>query len=141
MSNSPPTEPERRVTDPVRTLLAEIKAAEDDASAGPWIAEKSMYGVVANVRALESGAQVVYDRAGACDYPADAAFIAASRTWLPALREAVEAVLELHGKCLCEDTSEIGWHCAGDIDSWPCPTVVAITAALAPLLAETNREG
>jgi len=74
----------------------------------------------------------------------DAEFVAHARTDVPVLVAAVEAVLELHkevgswrsgvyqcGQCaeLCHSTSGLG--CEDPIDAvWPCPTVVAIQAAL-----------
>ena len=62
----------------------------------------------------------------------DAEFIAHARTDLPALLAAVEAVRALH-KCLTFLDDGIGeptacGHC--DNETWPCPTIRAITAAL-----------
>jgi len=74
---------------------------------------------------------------------ADAEFIAAARTTVPALLDALEAVLEIH-----QDGGESqGYldggsygdmpHCCTECGSlgeygvlWPCPTVEAITTAL-----------
>lgn len=67
----------------------------------------------------------------------DAEFVAHARTDVPVLVAAVEAVLELHeevgneGKpgCDCGCLGLVPWCKCGDY-TYPCPTVVAIQAAL-----------
>lgn len=80
----------------------------------------------------------------------DGAFIAASRTSVPRMVKALEAVLALHRQhrdVHPKDPSVINgnWYCCGAVqlgavspyecvecvtEEWPCPTVKAITAAL-----------
>ena len=60
----------------------------------------------------------------------DADFIAASRTAVPAMTAALQAVLAIHksdvlSRCIgCVDVEDQGWT------EWPCPTVTAINEAL-----------
>ena len=118
----------------IDTRLAEIRARVENATPGPW-----------DARQYPQGGGRVYEPDG---YPlpgcfncgendavyeeGDAEFIAASRTDLPALLAAVEAVMALH-KCLTFPDDGIGeptacGHC--DNETWPCPTIRDITAAL-----------
>jgi len=120
--------------------LARAHTVTDAATKGPWEA----VGPYIDAPAFEDGifAEVNMDQDGSDDEraPIDAAFIAASRTMLPAAVAAIEAVLALHerpvepycadshhdaNRCPCAD-----YYCDRDGDPWPCPTVVAIFAAL-----------
>ena len=129
----------------IDTRLAEIRARVENATPGPWMVN----GPGEEWAAISSGphavihAYAVHD--GDCpgcecgDGAAeagltieDAEFIAHSRADLPALLAAVEAVLELH-KCLTFPDDGIGeptacGHC--DNETWPCPTIRALTAPL-----------
>lgn len=110
-------------------ILAEIKARADAATEGPW--ESGKY---APVRRAGDYYEVVWldvdtSAPGPASYGVgigefDAEFICHAREDVPRLVAAVEAVLAIH----CDED--------GDCDvceplAWPCPTVRAITAALA----------
>ena len=113
----------------IETRLAEIRARVENATEGPW----SVY------RGDRIGTYVTRpDLAGVAREwsltwsDADAEFIAASRTDLPALLAAVEAVMALHKRLTFPDDG-IGeptacGHC--DNETWPCPTIRALAAAL-----------
>lgn len=124
------------MADPIRAVLAEIRAAEDKATPAPWEAGDELV-----LSAGEAIATVTGQNNAEIDDTAR--LIAGARTWLPALREAVEAVLEMH-----QPVPHVGPYHAGSpacstcgtaddfaVPFWPCPTVAAITAKLAPLLA------
>lgn len=105
-------------TDPIRALLAEIEAAEGKAER-----ECATLAIV---------------------YPHwSTAAVYAVLGSVPALRKAVEAVLARHaGAHLCVSWPGVAPRVYGDAPDYPlCPTVLDIQAALAPLLAETTREG
>ena len=112
----------------IETRLAEIRARVENATEGPW----SVY------RGDRIGTYVTRpDLAGVAREwsltwsDADAEFIAASRTDLPALLAAVEAVRELHAADEDGDCAECIRRAQGRGDqSYPCPTVRAITDAL-----------
>lgn len=128
-------------TDATRGVLAEIKAAEDKATPGQWCYDGDPSFVVFSPGA-GSTSLATATNLGDEQKAVNAAFIAASRTWLPALREAVEAVLDEHRRVECmNERCPVGVRCVVcEYDEpgcvWPCPTVAAITAALAPLLPE-----
>lgn len=122
------------MTDP-REALARIRAQADAATEGPW----ELLGDGEYVSG--PGILVAPDDGGVTS--ADAEFIAAARTTVPALLDALEAMLEIH-----QDGGESqGYldggsygdmpHCCTECGSlgeygvlWPCPTVEAITTAL-----------
>ena len=123
--------------------LDEIEARANAATEGPWrhisIFEVGGFVEDSNGRELFDWAQ---DDAGTiCAPDPDAEFIAAARTTVPALLDALEKVLELHPRVVVmaadpefgqmEDDAICGAcivnHEAAD---WPCPNVRAITAAL-----------
>ena len=124
----------------IESRLAEIRARVDAASNEPWFAEDRNLDepwsttVVYNV--FHNGDTPDRDLVAEAAYD-NAEFIAASRTDLPALLAAVEAVTELHkpvedytGRPVCDE-------CWGEIDygeavaiAHPCPTIRAIADAL-----------
>ena len=121
------------MTDP-REALARIRAQADAATEGPW----ELLGDGEYVSG--PGILVAPDDGGVTS--ADAEFIAAARTTVPALLDALEKVLELHQPV----TDGMGFteHGYGGISPacgacgtsdeyavpYPCPTVTAITTAL-----------
>ena len=119
------------MTDP-RETLNRIREQSDNAVEGPWDAYMGRID-----HAGKSVVAVAYDVVR----DADAEFIAASRTTVPALLDALEKVLELHPREVVlhadpefgrmEDDAICGAcivnHEAAD---WPCPNVRAITTAL-----------
>lgn len=121
------------MTDP-RETLARIRAQADAATEGPW----ELLGDGEYVSG--PGILVAPDDGGVTS--ADAEFIAAARTDVPALLDALEKVLELHqpvtdGMGFTEDGyGGISPACSscGTSDEYavpyPCPTVTAITTAL-----------
>ena len=121
------------MTDP-REILARIRAQADAATEGPW----ELLGDGEYVSG--PGILVAPDDGGVTS--ADAEFIAAARTTVPALLDALEKVLELHqpvtdGMGFTEDGyGGISPACSacGTSDEYavpyPCPTVTAITTAL-----------
>ena len=121
------------MTDPHETL-ARIRAQADAATEGPW----ELLGDGEYVSG--PGILVAPDDGGVTS--ADAEFIAAARTDVPALLDALEKVLELHqpvtdGMGFTEDGyGGISPACSscGTSDEYavpyPCPTVTAITTAL-----------
>lgn len=142
------------MTDPHETL-ARIRAQADAATEGPWAPWRDQDGalhmngllMVGNAAAVipegESWVEGVDVNPIAHTYtPEDREFIAAARTDVPALLDALEKVLELHqpvtdGMGFTEDGyGGISPACSscGTSDEYavpyPCPTVTAITTAL-----------
>lgn len=142
------------MTDP-RETLARIRAQADAATEGPWAPWRDQDGalhmngllMVGNAAAVipegESWVEGVDVNPIAHTYtPEDREFIAAARTDVPALLDALEKVLELHqpvtdGMGFTEDGyGGISPACSscGTSDEYavpyPCPTVTAITTAL-----------
>ena len=142
------------MTDP-REALARIRAQADAATEGPWAPWRDQDGalhmngllMVGNAAAVipegESWVEGVDVNPIAHTYtPEDREFIAAARTDVPALLDALEKVLELHqpvtdGMGFTEDGyGGISPACSscGTSDEYavpyPCPTVTAITTAL-----------
>lgn len=125
------------MSDP-RETLACIRAQADAASEGPWMGIRYPDGFLGRV--------IGGDGFGVAeDFPddADAEFIAAARTTVPTLLDALEAVLAIHrdgGESQGYlDNGHYGVidHCCTECGShgeygtpWPCPTVKAITDAL-----------
>lgn len=120
------------MTDP-REALARIRAQADAATEGPW----ELLGDGEYVSG--PGILVAPDDGGVTS--ADAEFIAAARTTVPALLDALEKVLALHPRVVVmaadpefgqmEDDAICG-ACIVDYEAadWPCPNVRAITTAL-----------
>ena len=108
------------MTDP-REALARIRAQADAATEGPW--EASMDRVE---HTGDSEYAVAYDVAR----EEDVEFIAHARTDVPALVEALRAVLNLHFKAqpipAAFGTQEGGDYCVTCAEDWPCPTVETI---------------
>lgn len=116
-----------------REILARIRAQADAATEGPW----ELLGDGEYVSG--PGILVAPDDGGVTS--ADAEFIAAARTTVPALLDALEKVLALHPRVVVmaadpefgqmEDDAICG-ACIVDYEAadWPCPNVRAITTAL-----------
>lgn len=130
------------MTDPHETL-ARIRKQADAATPGPWEHEPPPGPGEDPMRPIcvypkEDGGTLAYVQ----PLEADAEFIAAARTDVPALLDALEKVLELHqpvtdGMGFTEDGyGGISPACSscGTSDEYavpyPCPTVTAITTAL-----------
>lgn len=132
------------MTDP-RETLARIRAQADAATPGPW--ETDGTGEVSQHWSRPEPWETVVGTGVSCmsycyggsakgvERVEDAAFIAAARTNVPALADALDAVLELHKPIPAAMTSNGGVsdvtvcdHCLDP--AWPCPTVTAITAVL-----------
>ena len=125
----------------IDTRLAEIRARVEAATEGPWEAFGTTVGAFtgpgdcggcSGLLSPEHEPSCYWSEIAGASEP-DAEFIAASRTDLPALLAAVEAVMALH-QPNPYDESECD-HCVDPADymwrrEYPCPTVQAITAAL-----------
>ena len=123
------------MTDP-RETLNRIRAQADAATDGSWMGVCDSDGYLGRVIGPD-GFGIAEDFRD----DADAEFIAAARTTVPALLDALEKVLELHPREVVlhadpefgqmEDDAICGAcivnHEAAD---WPCPNVRAITTAL-----------
>ena len=126
-----------------REILARIRAQADAATPGPWMT----YTVTPNMGSEILTAPGEGEAYGDYVVPEyidmdNAEFIAAARTTVPALLDALEKVLELHqpvtdGMGFTEDGyGGISPACSscGTSDEYavpyPCPTVTAITTAL-----------
>ena len=116
-------------TDP-RTILAEIRARAEAATEGPWSVHRSertgTYVTRPDLLGIAREWSLVWQ-------DGDAEFIAASRTDLPALLAAVEAVMGLHSPIERRD-GPVCDHCLHSprvgAYPYPCPTVQALTAPL-----------
>ena len=128
------------MTDP-REILARIRKQADAAREGPWDYQRGHDTPSGWFDAYVLGAdgESVVSEA----FDGDAEFIAAARTTVPALLDALEAVLEIHqdggeSQGYLDDGSYGDMpHCCTECGSlgeygvlWPCPTVEAITTAL-----------
>lgn len=127
-----------------REILARIRAQADAATPGPWMT----YTVTPNMGSEILTAPGEGEAYGDYVVPEyidmdNAEFIAAARTTVPALLDALEAVLEIHqdggeSQGYLDDGSYGDMpHCCTECGSlgeygvlWPCPTVEAITTAL-----------
>ena len=132
------------MTDP-REILARIRKQADAATEGPWEA-KHHHHLVTKRHVVSEIPRVVEcegDGGGGLYRGEDTEFIAAARTTVPALLDALEAVLEIHqdggeSQGYLDDGSYGDMpHCCTECGSlgeygvlWPCPTVEAITTAL-----------
>ena len=132
------------MTDP-RETLARIRAQADSATEGPWevapftwkpghpIPPSEWLGIEATGSVMGEVARI---QPNDDEADADAEFIAAARTNVPRLVDALDAVLKVHQPFTwdfgygplesCKGCADQG---AGDHD-YPCPTVTAITTAL-----------
>ena len=138
-----------------RETLACIRNQAENATEGPWAPWRDQDGaphmngllMVGNADAVipegEFWVEDVDINPVAHTYlPEDREFIAASRTTVPALLDALDNVLKLHRKS--DHTRAIGspradraeHYCVADQQPWPCPTDVAVTAALAGVEGE-----
>ena len=120
--------------------LDEIEARANAATEGPWEWEgeaKAEWEIGANslVPSRRPDDPVLYgygyDASGIeVKTPADAEFIAHSRTDVPDMAAALRAVLNLHFKPqpvpAAYGTQEGGDYCRTCAEDWPCPTVAAI---------------
>ena len=131
-----------------RETLAHIRRQADAAAEGPWVsnqcepcAERDRLDVTVWGR---QGNALVASWCDDDEYdPANAEFIAAARTDVPRLVDALEKVLELHVRAECptcgsRDGEGNEFHKCDDdayceecdLEGYPCPTVEAITTAL-----------
>lgn len=138
-----------------RETLAHIRKQADAATEGPWAPWRDQDGalhmngllMVGNAAAVipegESWVEGVDVNPIAHTYtPEDREFIAAARTTVPRLLDALEGVLTLHRRS--DHTRAVGFpradraehYCVADQQPWPCPTDVAVTAALAGVEGE-----
>ena len=119
--------------------LNEIEARANAATEGPWEADWRFTGWDISGNDDDGLPALIASDA----YGEDAEFIAAARTTVPALLDALEAVLEIHqdggeSQGYLDDGSYGDMpHCCTECGSlgeygvlWPCPTVEAITTAL-----------
>ena len=123
--------------------LNEIEARANAATEGPWrhISIFEVGGFVENPHGRELFDWAQDDAGTICAPDPDAEFIAAARTTVPALLDALEKVLELHPRVVVmaadpefgqmEDDAICG-ACIVNHEpaDWPCPNVRAITTAL-----------
>lgn len=149
------------MTDP-RETLAPIRKRAQAATDGPWAPWYDQDGaehmggllMVGNAEAVIPDGEVWIEGVDvnpvAHTYtPEDRAFIAAARTDVPRLVDALEKVLELHVRAECptcgsRDGEGNGFHKCDDdayceecdLEGYPCPTVTAVTTALAGVEGE-----
>lgn len=132
----------------IESRLAEIRARAEAATEGPWedvvddlnedvdVWHDREYRLwIANTGNLFTASEEL-----ARQTLADAEFIAASRTDLPALLAGVEAVRELHQpEPYCNNAGhtnpdvecpECAEYCTADGEQYPCRTITALTDAL-----------
>jgi hypothetical protein len=125
-------------TDPVAARLAEIRGLTEGITAAPWESplpyevthgyeHKNGRHVAAWIANTDNGDQDISDE----EAQANAAFIARSRTDVPALLAALEAVLALHRP----DHHKVR-QCEFCQSNWPCRTYRDVRAAL---LGETGQ--
>ena len=115
-----------------RETLNRIRKQADNATKGPWVC--TLNGDESEV--TYANAPITWDdHGGEVFTEGDAEFIAAARTTVPALLDALEKVLELHHPIPGTTTDRHGVrdttfcdHCLHP--EYPCPTVEAITTAL-----------
>lgn len=111
-------------TDP-RAWLAQIKAEADAATPGPWVGDDGSNEVFTIADEAVGGliAEVNWDHQTGAHHPdADAAFIASSRTTVPALVGALKAVIDLADQFTQGDSMGREW---GDVP------IAALRAAIA----------
>lgn len=121
------------MSDPHETL-AHIRALTDAASPGPWFDEErnldEPWDLTTVYYSFHNGETPDRDLVAEAAYD-NAEFIAAARTTVPALVDALEAVLAIHREDLFRGHLSNGCRiCGHGADGYPCPTVKAITDAL-----------
>lgn len=126
-----------------REILARIRAQADAATPGPWEAKHHHHTATKRhvVSEIPRVVECEGDGGGGLYRGEDTEFIAAARTTVPALLDALEKVLALHPRVVVmaadpefgqmEDDAICG-ACIVDYEAadWPCPNVRAITTAL-----------
>lgn len=127
------------MSDP-RETLARIRAQAGAATEGPWEwagkqVESFPQGENSLIAQGDPEREVIgswgHDAWGVdVENPADAEFIAAARTTVPALVDALEAVLKVHVEGRPFYGHRFSQRMCGCRAPWPCPTVKAITDAL-----------
>lgn len=132
------------MTDP-RETLARIRKQADNATEGPWEAFGTVIDAITGPGDCRGCSGILSPaHEPACYYSEiagagerDAEFIAASRTTVPALLDALEKVLELHSPLAGRPSWDGDIRCSGCYDSYydvyepyPCELVKAITTAL-----------
>jgi hypothetical protein len=117
----------------VRTRLAEMRGRVEGATDGPWEARTTGRSGGDHWYVLDGASSIASIHASDGEdedqREPDATFIAHARTDLPALLDAVEAVLGAH-RYRIADTGNTEWCDECQDGPWPCPTVRAITDAL-----------
>lgn len=120
-------------TETAREFLAEQKRLADAATEGPWIADPpNQWGddddtPQSTVRQFDSGSITWDDHGGEVFKPEDAEFIAASRTAVPRLVAAIEAVYAEHEKverALCGAMAEVPHRHGDERSPYPIRPVV-----------------
>ena len=118
-----------------RETLNRIRKQADNATKGPWVC--TLNGDESEV--TYANAPITWDdHGGEVFTEGDAEFVAAARTTVPALLDALEAVLAVHAPDYtypdcpkCAECSDIASTAARRFAVlWPCETVEAITTAL-----------
>ena len=124
-------------------LLDQIDRLDQQATKGPWESRQLPVPVLGHTATLhaensegETWTTEFPPEIGSHVHGDDAAFTSLARTALPQLAKALEAVMEIHQKT--EHQRAYGFpradkwehYCMEDNQSWPCPTVQAITDAL-----------
>ena len=123
--------------DAVATYLERIRAVTDAATQGPWehpLDNEVTYGyrtdgsrhIATWIATVGEGDEDISEEQN----DANADFIAAARSYVPALLAAVEAVLKVHPADRHEDYPQEQAFCPPCGEWWPCPTVQAITSKL-----------
>ena len=126
-----------------RETLNRIRAQAAAATDGPWEAKHHHHTVTKRhvVSEIPRVAECEGDGGGGLYRGEDAEFIAAARTTVPALLDALEKVLRLHPRVVVltadpefgrmEDDAICGTCIVNhEPADWPCPNVTAITTAL-----------
>ena len=112
-----------------RETLNRIRQQADAATEGSWMGVCDSDGYLGRVIGPD-GFGIAEDFRD----DADAEFIAAARTTVPALLDLADAVLERHVKAqpitAAYGTQEGGDYCAACAEDWPCPDYTAATTAL-----------
>ena len=124
-----------------RETLTRIREQADNATEGPWAATRNArlmpHVITENEEFCAQYGPELYDSQGFFS-KVDTEFIAAARTTVPALLDALEKVLDTHSpdytypdcpKCAeCSDLASTAARRFAVL--WPCETVEAITTAL-----------
>ena len=123
----------------LKQTLARIRKQVEAATEGPWnhysinpriTPEHAVYSMPLDADPLARSSEIAGSVA-----PRDAEFIAASRTVIPTLLDALDAALDLHKPAPCTVTDGRGVseatvceHCLNP--DWPCETVAVISAKM-----------